>query len=196
MRSLAARLLIAAALPVALGMSLGSCARTVDTFKPRIVISSPDGGGVSRERSFTVQGYALDDVGVTRLTVDGQAIPIPVGSRKIANFQFKTLVQGSKGKYTIKATDAAGNESTLVLPISVDAVNPVIKVTQVEKAGNVVRVSGVATDNTRVVQVIDVGNRLKIKPGTSVQFNAEPTGIYADVQAIDAAGNSSKLRAR
>ncbi|WP_019008275.1 hypothetical protein [Deinococcus aquatilis] len=196
MRSLAARLLIASALPAALGMSLSSCARTVDTFKPRIVISSPDGGGVSRQRSFTVQGYALDDVGVTRLTVDGKAIAIPSSSRKIANFQFKTLVQGSKGQYTIKATDAAGNESTLVLPISVDAVNPVIKVTQVEKSGNIVRVSGVATDNTRVVQVIVDGNRLNITPGPSVQFYAETTGIYADVQAIDAAGNISKVRAR
>lgn len=196
MRSPAARLLIVAALPLALGSVLSSCARTVDTFKPRIVISSPDGGGVSRQRNFTVQGYALDDIGVTRLSVDGKAIPIPANSRKIANFQFKTVVQGSKGQFTIKATDAAGNESTLVLPISVDAVNPVIKVGQFERSGNQIRVSGVATDNTRVVQVIVDGNRLNITPGPRVQFYAETSGIYADVQAIDAAGNSITFRAR
>ncbi|UQN06853.1 hypothetical protein [Deinococcus sp. QL22] len=196
MRSSAARLLIAAALPLALGSVLSSCARTVDTFKPRIVISSPDGGGVSRQRNFTVQGYALDDIGVTRLSVDGKAIPIPANSRKIANFQFKTVVQGSKGQFTIKATDAAGNESTLVLPISVDAVNPAIKVAQFERSGNQIRVSGVATDNTRVVQIIVDGNRLNITPGPRVQFYAETSGVYADVQAIDAAGNSTIFRAR
>ena len=39
----------------AVAASLGSCARTTDTFKPRITISNAD-GAASRARSFVVYG--------------------------------------------------------------------------------------------------------------------------------------------
>ncbi|GAA5532849.1 hypothetical protein [Deinococcus aluminii] len=175
---------------------LGGCTRTTDTFKPRIVVTSPDGGGVSRARSFTVQGYALDDQGVTQITVDGQAIPIKPGSRKIANFAFQTQLKDTRSEYTITARDKAGNESTLVLPVAVDSVPPAIKVTRFERDGNVIRVTGVATDNSRVAQISVDGNRLNITPGTRVDFYAETSGSYADIQVTDGAGNVTKLRAR
>ncbi|MBB5232706.1 hypothetical protein [Deinococcus budaensis] len=179
-----------------LGALLGGCARTADTFKPRIVVTSPDGGGVGRARDFTVKGYALDDQGVTRITVDGKAIPIQPGSRKIANFTFQTRVQGARGEVTIGALDAAGNKSVLVLPVTVDAAPPTLRVTRFERSGNVIRVTGVATDNNRVVQVLVDGNRLNITSGSRVDFYAETSGIYADLQAIDGAGNVTRLRAQ
>lgn len=179
-----------------LGALLSGCARTADTFKPRIVVTSPDGGGVGRARSFTVKGYALDDQGVTRVTVDGKAIPIQPGSRKIANFTFQTQVQGTRGEVTIGALDAAGNKSVLVLPVTVDAAPPTIRVTRFERSGNVVRVTGVATDSNRVAQVLVDGNRLNITSGSRVDFYAETSGVYADLQAIDAAGNVARLRAQ
>lgn len=185
----------AAALLPALGLLLLSgCARTTDTFKPRISINSAV--GVSREKSFLVDGYALDDMGVTQVTVDGKAIPLLPGSRKLARFQFKTLVEGTQGRYTIKARDAAGNESTLVLPISVDTVKPTIGITRFEKSGNAIRVTGVAGDNNGVAQVLVDGNRLNITPGPRVEFFAETTGIWADIVVIDTAGNQATLRAR
>ncbi|EYB67949.1 hypothetical protein DEIPH_ctg031orf0098 [Deinococcus phoenicis] len=175
---------------------LGGCARTTDTFRPRIVVTSPDGGGVSQSRSFTVQGYVLDDQGVTQVTVDGKAIPIKPGSYKIANFAFQAQIEGARGQYTIGARDKAGNKSTLVLPVAVDSTPPAVKVTRFERSGNVIRVTGVATDNSRVTQVIVDGNRLNITPGTRVDFYAETTGSYADLQVVDGAGNVTKLRAR
>lgn len=174
---------------------LGSCTRTTDTFKPRIVITSPDGGDVGRVRSFTVKGYALDDQGVAQITVDGKAIPIQPGSRKIAYFQFPAQLAGARRQYTVRARDKAGNESTLVLPIAVDTTPPAVQVTRFKRAGNVVRVTGVATDNNRVAQVSVDGNRLNITPGTRVDFYAETTGNYADLQVTDGAGNVTKLRA-
>ena len=189
----------AAPLPVlglTLGLLLSGCARTTDTFKPRITISSTRAGEVSREKSFLVEGYVLDDIGVMQVTVDGKPIPILPGSRKLARFQFKTLIEGAQGKYTIAARDAAGNESTLVLPISVDTVKPTIEVTRFEKSGNNIRVSGVAGDNTGVAQVLVDGNRLNITPGPRVEFFAETTGIWADITVIDAAGNQATQRAR
>ena len=143
-----------------------------------------------------MDGYALDDTGITQVTVDGKAVPILPGSRKLAHFQFKTLVEGSQAKYTIAARDAAGNTSTLVLPITVDAVKPTIQVTAFEKSGNAIRVSGVAGDNTGVAQVLVDGNRLNITPGPRVEFFAETTGIWADIVVIDTAGNETTLRAR
>lgn len=184
-------LLLLAALPL-----LGSCNRTVDTFKPRITITSAGGEGVSREKSFVIDGYAIDDTGVTQVTVDGKAIPILPGSRKLAHFQFKTLIQGEKGEYTITASDAAGHKTILKLPVSVDPTPPVIRVTRFEKSGNQIRVAGVVSDNNRVAQVLVDGNRLNITPGQKVDFYAETTGIWADIEAHDAAGNKTTLRAR
>lgn len=175
---------------------LGGCTRTADTFKPRIVITSPDGGGVSRARSFTVKGYALDDQGVTQLTVNGRSIPIQAGSRKIAYFQFQTQLAGGRGEYTVAARDAAGNRGTLVLPIAVDGTPPTVKVTRFERERGVVRVTGVATDNTRVTEISVDGKRLNITPGAQVDFYAETSGVYADIAVTDGAGNVTKLRAQ
>ena len=179
----------------ALAMGLSGCARTTDTFKPRISVNNAD-GAASRARSFVVDGYALDDTGVTQITVDGQPLPILPGSRKLAHFRFKTLIQGEKGQYTIVARDAAGNASTLVLPVTVDPAKPTIRVTRFERSGRVIRVTGVVSDNSRVTQVTVDGNRLNITPGARVEFYAETTGVWADIEALDAAGNRASLRAR
>ncbi|MDV6373956.1 hypothetical protein [Deinococcus arenicola] len=189
----------AGALLPTLGLTVGllllnGCARTTDTFKPRISITST--GGVSKDNSVLVDGYALDDTGVTQITVDGKAIPILPGSRKLAHFQFNAKIQGTQGKSTVAARDAAGNESTLAVPITVDAVKPTIQVTQFEKSGTAIRVSGVAGDNTGVAQVLVDGNRLNITPGPRVEFFAETTGIWADITVIDVAGNQTTQRAR
>jgi hypothetical protein len=182
-------------LPVLALLFLSGCARTTDTFKPRISVTSA-GGAANTQKSFVVDGYVLDDVGVTEITVDGKPIPILPGSRKLAHFQFKTLIEGERGQYTIGASDAAGNTSTLVLPVSVDSVKPTIEVTSFEKSGSTIRVSGVASDNTGVAQVLVDGNRLNITPGPRTEFYAETTGIWADITVIDAAGNRATRRAR
>lgn len=188
--------------PVALAVTLiplllGSCNRTTDTFKPRITINSESGGsGVSRQNKLTVNGFALDDTGVTGVTVDGKPLTLLPGTRKLAHFRFEADMRGGKGTYTIVARDAAGNKDTLVLPITVDGEAPTITVTRFERSGNVVRVSGVAQDNNSVSEVTVDGNRLNITPGRRVEFYAETTGIYADLQVTDAAGNVTKKRAQ
>ena len=175
--------------------ALGSCARTADTFKPRIVVTSPDGGGVTRARNITVKGYVLDDQGVAALTVDGKPLPLQAGSRKIAYFSFQTELSGSRRELKFSARDQAGNDAELALPIAVDNVPPAIKVTRFERERNVIRVTGVATDNTRVAEITVDGKRLNITPGRRADFYAETTGLYAEVQVRDGAGNETKLRA-
>ena len=93
-------------------------------------------------------------------------------------------------------TNIAFNVSALSLPVRVDTVKPTIKVTKLERDGQTIRVSGVATDDQRVAQVIVDGIRLNITPGTRVEFYAETTGTYADIQVRDTAGNTVKMRAQ
>lgn len=182
-------------LPLLLPLVLGSCARQTDTFKPRITITSGNGSGVSREKTFSVQGYVLDDTGVTSITVDDRPVSVEPG-RRLAQFRFQAEVEGGRGEYTITARDAAGNRSTMTLPVTVDNQSPVIKVTRYERTGNTIRVAGVVTDNIRVTQVLVDGNRLNITPGPRVEFYAETSGIWADIEVMDAAGNMRKQRAR
>lgn len=177
-----------------LAVALGSCARTNDTFTPHISVTSES--SASREKSFLIQGYVLDDTGVTEVAVDGKPIPTEPGSDKLARFKFQTLLNTPTGRYTITARDAAGNEGKLVLPVSVDPVRPVIRITRFERSGNTVRVAGTASDNVRVAQILVDGNRLNITPGPSVDFYAETTGIWADIEVTDSAGNRTTLRAR
>ncbi len=178
------------------GALLASCAARSDTFKPRIVVTNPDGGGASTTRSFVVSGYVLDDQGVKSLEVQGVNVPLEAAGEKIQPFSFRTLIQGASASYTIRATDVSGNTSTLNLPVRVDTVMPTVKITRLERDGPNLRISGVATDDQRVAQVIVDGNRLNITPGTRAEFYAETSGQYADVQVRDAAGNTVKLRAQ
>ena len=195
MRSLAARPLLA--LPLLLIPMLGSCNRTTDTFKPRITIQGGKGGvGVSQQKVFTVTGYVLDDTGVTSITVDDRPVPIEPGSRKLARFRFTADVKGGKGTYKIVARDAAGNKDVMNLPVTIDTAPPIINVTRFERTGNVVRVSGTAKDNDSVQEITVDGNRLNITPGPIVEFYAETTGVYADLQVRDNAGNITKKRAQ
>ena len=176
---------------------LSACSRTTDNFAPRIFITSPSGGGVSQSRTPTIKGYVLDDTGVKSITVNGKPVALQSGTSKIANFQFQAQVQGSSSTYKIAARDESGHETTLDLPVSVDAARPVLSIKSFTRFGrNGIRVNGVATDNIQVAQVIVDGNRLNITPGKRVEFMAETTGIYADVEVYDLAGNKTFVRAQ
>ncbi|AWN23955.1 hypothetical protein DKM44_12550 [Deinococcus irradiatisoli] len=174
---------------------LCGCSREYDQFKPHIIITSPEGGAVSANKSFTLKGYVLDDRSVALLRVQGEKVPIKAGS-KIAPFTYQTSVKGNATTYSLVALDSAGNKTTLNLPLTVDTTPPTIRVTKFERDGNTIRVSGVVTDNTSVAQVSVDGSTLNIIPGLSSEFYAETSGVYADIQAKDGAGNVAKVRAR
>lgn len=175
---------------------ISGCARNNDTFAPRIVMSGAEGGVVSQPAQAQVRGYVLDDVGVSRVSVDGKPVEIKPGASKIANFSFQPQGQAAKKEYLVEAADAAGHVTKLSVTVVVDAAPPTLRVLTYARSGNRIRVSGVATDNARVAQILIDGNRLNISPGPRVEFYAETTGIYADLEAIDAAGNRVKLRAQ
>lgn len=184
------------ALLLGLSVLLAGCSPRQDTFKPLIVITSPDGGSASATRSFLVKGYVVDDQGVRTLEVQKVAVKLDAPGEKIQPFSFRTLIQGQKADYLIRAIDTSGNVATLTLPVRVDTVKPSVKVTKLEHDGQTLRVTGVATDDQKVAQVIVDGNRLNISPGARVEFYAETTGTLAEIEVRDAAGNIFKLQAR
>lgn len=175
---------------------LPSCERNIDHFPPRIVITHPEGRGASQTRSLTVKGYVLDDVGISKITIDNNPAKIKPGSRKIAHFEFQATIEGQKDVFNIRAIDESGHESTLPLPVSIDKIKPKLSIKSFERIGDKIRVSGVATDNLMVSQVQIDGKRLNIKPGKRVEFFAETKGIYADVKVLDSALNAVMTRAK
>ncbi len=179
-----------------LALLLGACARPSDDFKPRIVVVQPESGSVSRQASAVVKGYVLDDERVAGLTVNGQPLTLTQGSAKIRPFSFRTRIGTGRARYTLVARDSAGHQTTLQLPLQYDPTPPGLSITNVEHDGNTIRLSGVATDNVKVASVTVDGNRVSIGTGTRVPFFAETTGIYADVEVRDAAGNITKQRVR
>lgn len=190
------RLLVPAFLALILPLGLGSCARQTDTFQPRIVVTTPGGAGVARADNLHLKGYVMDDQGAIRLTVNDQAVPLDSGSPKIRYFDYQPKVSGKENTYVLKARDQAGNESTLSLTLNVDAEAPKVNVTSFERYGNTIRVSGTASDNDRVAEVLVDGVRLNITAGQRVTFYAETQGEYADITVRDRAGNTTERRAR
>ncbi|WP_110887223.1 hypothetical protein [Deinococcus yavapaiensis] len=182
---------VAAALTVS--ALLASCTREADTFRPRIVITEPEAGSVSRQASTIVKGFAMDDHGVAELLVNGRPLPT-AGSSKIAAFEFRTDIASNRTNYTIKATDTSGKSVTVDLPLRFDPTPPKLEITKFEKEGKTLRVTGTATDDVKVASITMDGSRLTINPGRRVPFYAEATGIYVDIVVTDAAGNKLSRR--
>lgn len=173
---------------------LTACSPRADTFKPLIVITSPDGGPASAVRSFTVTGYVLADRGVRTVSVQGVPLVLPTSGLKIQAFTFRTLIPGDEADYHLQATDVSGNITNLTLPLRVDAESPRLTVSKVESSGGLLKITGVATDNQRVAAVIVNGNRLNINPSSRVEFYAETSGQSAGIEVRDAAGNVHNQR--
>lgn len=175
---------------------LCGCEGKPDTFKPRIVITVPDGGGANVTRNFLISGYVLADRGVKSISAQGVDLAVQRNGIKIQAFTFRTAISGTAADYTIRAVDISGNISTRVLPVRVDTVKPSFRSVRVEHAGTTLRVTGIVSDDQRVSQVLANGNRLNITPGLQVEFFVEAPGPWIDLQVIDAAGNTAHFRAQ
>ena len=177
-------------------LGLGGCARQDDTFRPHIIITQPEAGSVSRQNSSVVRGYAIDDQAIAGLSVNGTALKLPTGRRKIVPFAFKASATSNRADYTIEATDNAGERAKLTLPLRYDPNPPSIEITKVERDGGALRVTGVASDDVKVASVTVDGSKLSVSPGRQVPFYAEASGDAVDVTVMDAAGNTTVKRVR
>jgi hypothetical protein len=183
-------------LPLASLLLLGGCARQADEFPPKVMITEPAAGAFSRTTSTVVRGYALDDHGIAAIRVNGTPLGLSGGSRKIVPFAFRTSVNANRANYEIQVTDTSGLSTKAELPLRFDPNPPKIDVSKVERDGDTLRISGVATDDSRVASVVVDGSRLGVAPGQKVPFYAEATGASVEVVVTDAAGNTARQRVR
>lgn len=101
-----------------------SASWTVDTVAPALTVSSPAEGAFVTNPSLTVRGTVSDATsGLQSLTINGTAVAVSSGSF----FHSLTLAEGVT-TIIIKATDKAGNSSTVTRTVTYDAGAPVITV--------------------------------------------------------------------
>lgn len=172
---------------------LAGCTRQTDTFQPRIMITTPEGGAVTSAGDLYIKGYVLDDTKPVQLTVNGASVPFAAGSEKIKFFSYHPKA-GGENTFELQARDQAGNVSSMTLKVNVDAEPPKLHVNSFEKFGKTLRVTGTATDNERVEEILIDGRRINITKGKKVTFYAETQGVWADLTVKDRAGNEVQRR--
>lgn len=181
-----------------LGLILSACARP-DTLPPQVGLVEPAGSGVAPGRNILAAGYAFDPSGVEEVWVNGQPVlPDKERGKRLVRFRFRLQAPASgRVEVRLQAQDGAGNRGGRVIPLTLDAAPPRIRVDRVEREGSLYRVSGQVEDNVGVVRVaLKVGEQytpLSLPQGPSVPFWVEaPAG--ASLIAVDAAGNRTARR--
>jgi hypothetical protein len=183
-----------------LPLALAGCARELDQFAPQIVIVRPK-SDITPNSSVMIEGYAWDDKGIIKLTINGKTDLLAKGEfasqygRKIVRFKFpaKDLV-GNALKYELRAVDASRNAGSRTISVTVDTKKPIIEIQGIESQLDSVVVRGQASDNRKVQTVFINGEPMNVSPGSEVQFyrvvrRSRATTI--SVRAVDGVGNEA-----
>ena len=192
------RLFVAAILGIA---TLTGCAGRGDALAPVITITEPQGSSVRAESDLQIVGYAMDDVGVQSIRVDGtnEILDAPgyAGERgkKLINFGFRPRqVREGLWRSEIVVTDVDGRTTALSFPLEIDGTPPTVTLTGVEGLGSgQSRVSGIASDNDMVSKISAGGIVRSFTPARQVSFAFEVTGDI-EITVTDQAGNVTVFR--
>jgi hypothetical protein len=180
--------------------ALTACNRELDQFAPQIVIVRPK-SDITPNSSVMIEGYAWDDKGIIKLTINGKTDLLAKGElanqygRKIVRFKFPAKdVEGNALKYELRAVDASRNSGTRTISVTVDTKKPVIEIQGIESQLDSVVVRGQATDNRKVQTVFINGEPMNVSPGSEVQFYRVVRRSRAktiSVRAVDGVGNEA-----
>ena len=180
-----------------LGAALGGCVGRGDALAPVLTITEPRSGTVRPGGDLRIVGYAMDDTGVASLRVDGTEILDAPGyegerDKKLVNFGFRPRqVREGLWRSEIVVTDSSGQSTALTFPLEIDGTPPTVELTGAEQlGGGRTRVSGVATDNDLVSEVVAPDGPLSFTPAAQYAFTFETTGEVV-VTVRDEAGNET-----
>jgi len=175
---------------------------TADTTAPTVSISST-ASTVVVGNPFTITVTANDNVGVTKLEVDFNGVPITLNENN--KYTFKTTEIGTI-LITAKASDRVENETIVTRTINVvaDTTKPVISYTATPTStplvgqivGQKVELTIKATDNVAVTlfEVTKDGQPIIMDENNKYSFIPEYTGaISINIKAADAEGNIATL---
>ncbi len=176
------------------------CARELDQFVPQIVIVRPK-SDITPNSSVTIEGYAWDDKGIIKLTINGKTDLLAKGEfanqygRKIVRFKFAAnKIENNALKYELRAVDASRNAGTRTILVTIDTKKPVIEIQAIESQTDSIIIRGVATDNRKVQTVFMNGEPMNVSPGAEVQFYRVVRRSRAStisVRALDGVGNEA-----
>lgn len=174
---------------------LSACAGRGDALAPVVTVTEPMGGAVRAGSDLRIIGYAMDDVGVASIKVDGAEFldnPVLAGERgkKLINFGFQPpQIREGLWRSELIVTDVDGRTTKLVFPLEIDGSPPTVEITGVEGLANGQRrVSGVARDDDLVKSVVIGDDALSFSPAAQVPFTF-PTDGTVSLTVTDQAGN-------
>ncbi len=183
-----------------LSSTLLGCTRELDQFSPQIVIVRPK-SDITPNSSVTIEGYAWDDKGIIKLTINGKTDLLAKGEfanqygRKIVRFKFAAnKLENNALKYEIRAVDVARNAGTRTISVTVDTKKPSIAIQGVESQTDSVIIRGEATDNRKVQTVYINGEPMNVSPGSEVPFYRVVRRSRANtisIRAVDGVGNEA-----
>ena len=180
--------------------ALSGCAGRGDALAPVITITEPQGTSVRAESDLQIVGYAMDDMGVQSIRVDGTEILDAQGyagerGKKLINFGFRPRqIREGLWRSEILVTDVDGRTTALSFPLEIDGTPPTVTLTGVESLGNgQSRVSGTASDNDLVSKISAGGAARSFSPAAQVPFTFEVTGDI-EITVTDQAGNVTVFR--
>ena len=166
-----------------------------DALAPVVTITEPRTGAVRAGSELRIVGYAMDDVGVTSIQVDGAELldfPALAGERgnKLINFGFRPrLVRAGLWCSQITVTDVDGRVTALTFPLTIDGTPPTVEITGVEGLdGDRRRVSALVRDDDAVGRITVDETEQSFTPAAQVPFTFETSGDIR-LNVADVAGN-------
>ncbi len=194
----------AAAALACLPLLLASCLGRTDSMAPMIAITDPRSGATRSTEDLRISGYAMDDMGVSSIRVDGldllqNELYASERGKGLVHFAFtKPNVRDGELTMVLEVTDVSGRTTTETYTLILDATPPTIELTSVEAAaGNRLRVEGVARDNIGVSSVRIGGVPLAFTPGPEFAFSVLVEDVEgAEVVVEDGAGNTAAVPLR
>ncbi len=183
---------------------LCSCIRRGDGLEPVINITNPKNGTIKSGDNLIITGYALDDVGIRSLRVNGNdllkdKLLKSERNKKLIRFDFApTFIQEGKWGANIEVEDKSGRVSAMRYELEIDATLPSVKVIPPSRLGeNQMSVSGVARDNNLLARIVVNGIDISFSAAKEKFFTVDVP--YADsvlVTVYDQAGNSRNWETR
>lgn len=174
---------------------LSACAAKPDNFSPRVVITEPEAGLITREELLTVRGQVIDDVGIASIQVAGQELPLEGGSDRIVPFAFRVPAANTE-MHRIVVRDLAGHVTEHDIDVQFDPEPPTIRIAGLSRTDEgLLRLSATVLDNVAVATVTVNGEDVPITPGPRADVFVNLTGPdnRIEIEARDQAGNVATL---
>ncbi|MDA8083071.1 MAG: discoidin domain-containing protein [Nitrospiraceae bacterium] len=167
---------------------------TVDLTSPVIQLSTLSDGSWTNNELLNISGRTTDNVGITRLAVNGTETPVAPDS----TFSHAIILQDGPNEITVTAADPAGNKTVVTRTINLDRTLPAVtiltpadnmksRLTSLELTGFVDEEAlvTVTVNGSSPVPAVAEGNTFSLQIAPSYGINT------IEVAATDRAGNTA-----